>query len=567
MHRWVEVSALGDLLVRTATRHPERDAIVVPEGRRTFAELLEAARHTARGLWSLGVRRGDHVGILMHNSLELCEAFFATVLLGGVVVPISTRFKTNELAYVVENADLVTILTTDDPDGHADFVGLLHESLPGLAESADPTDVRAASAPRLTSAVLLRGAGRSGFLDRSAFDERAAAEPSPAPADEQHLYVRLRDPAAIIYTSGTTSNPKGCVLSHEALTRTAVARAVERLEEAEDERVWCPCPLFHVGAIAPLVGSIALGHTFMTMGHFEPGAALAMIENERATTLWPLFPAFTQSLIDHPDFERHDLRRVRQMPTVGPPEALAATQRAFPQARVFNAYGMTETCAIITMPERGDTPEQSFAWCGRPYDGIELAIADPESGAHLSVGELGEVLVRGYCILEGYYRDPHKTAEAIDLDGWFHTGDLGLLDRDGRLAFRGRLKDMLKVGGENVAAVEVEAFLSSHAGVRHAEVVGAPDRRLDEVPVAFVEPRPGVAVTEDELIAYCRGRIASYKVPRYVRFVTADEWPMSATKVNKAVLRERIAKELSSSLALSGYEPSNSSTSSPDVPR
>jgi fatty-acyl-CoA synthase/long-chain acyl-CoA synthetase len=551
MERWTEVSAVGDLLVRTATREPARDAIVLPEGRRSFAELLAAARHTARGLWSLGVRRGDHVGILMNNSLEFCEAFFATAMLGGVIVPVSTRFKTHELAYVVENADLVTILTTSAPDAHIDFVGLLHEALPGLADNADPARLDVAVAPRLSSAVLLNGAGRPGFLGRAAFDERAASEPAPGPADEQYLHVRLRDPAAIIYTSGTTSHPKGCVLSHEAVTRTAVARAVERLEEAADERVWCPCPLFHVGAIAPLVGSVALGHTFMTMGHFEPRAALTMIEGEHATTLWPLFPAFTQSLIDHPDFARFDLSRVRQMPTVGTPEALAATQRAFPQARVFNAYGMTETCAIITLPERGDTPEQCQEWCGRPYDGIELAIADADSGAHLPADQMGEVLVRGYCVLDAYYRDPHKTAEAIDLDGWFHTGDLGLLDPDGRLAFRGRLKDMLKVGGENVAAVEVEAFLSSHAAVRHVEIVGTPDRRLDEVPVAFVETRPGAAVTEEDLIEYCRGRIASYKIPRHVRFISADEWPMSATKVNKAALRERITQELASSLGVS----------------
>jgi fatty-acyl-CoA synthase/long-chain acyl-CoA synthetase len=287
-----------------------------------------------------------------------------------------------------------------------------------------------------------------------------------------------------------------------------------------------------------------MGDTFMTMTHFDPGVALEQIESERATTLWPLFPAFTQALIEHPRFEHVDVSRVRQLPTVGPPQALRAVQEAFPDARVLNAFGMTEASAIITLPEHGDDLAQRTEWCGAPFRGIEIAIADPDSGEHLDPHEMGEILVRGYCILEGYYRDPQKTAEALDEEGWLHTGDLGLTDADGRVAFRGRLKDMLKVGGENVAAVEIEAFVRTHAAVRHVEVVGAPDARLDEVPVAFVETYSGHEVTERELIAHCADRIARYKVPRHVRFVEPGEWPMSATKVDKNALRTRIRTEL-----------------------
>ncbi|MQA17472.1 MAG: AMP-binding protein, partial [Pseudonocardiaceae bacterium] len=267
-------------------------------------------------------------------------------------------------------------------------------------------------------------------------------------------------------------------------------------------------------------------------------------ERARATTLWPLFPAFTRGLIDHPLFSATDLGRVKQLPTVGPPEMLLAAQRAFPHARVMNAYGMTETSAIIVLPEHGESLEHRVEWSGTPFRGIEARIIDPETGGPAHPGEIGELLVRGYCILDGYYREPQKTADTIDDEGWLHTGDLCLMDEEGRVAFRGRLKDMLKVGGENVAALEIEAFISSHSAVRHVEVVGVPDPRLDEVPVAFVEVYDGDGITEDALIEFCEGSLASYKVPRHIRFVEPYEWPMSATKVDKTALRERIQEEL-----------------------
>jgi acyl-CoA synthetase (AMP-forming)/AMP-acid ligase II len=539
MEEWTEVSTLGELLARAAGVHPDRDAIVFPEERRSYRELLDGARHVARGLWALGVRPGQNVAILMPNCMEFVEAFFGATLLGAVIVPLNARYRIAELGYVIENADAACVLTTDRVAEHVDFTGVLRGSLPSLGTAPDPANLELPEAPRLKCAAVLHGEDRPGFLGREGFD--ALAEQAPS-LDDLRQHVRIRDVATILYTSGTTSHPKGCMLTHEAIVRTAAARVVERLVHADEERLWCPCPLFHVGAILPLIGCVTFADTFMTMTHFEPGPALEMIERERATTLWPLFPAFTNALIDHPDFARTDVSRVKQLPTVGAPENLRTVQRAFPQARVMNAFGMTETAAIITLPAHADTLEQRTDWCGQPFRGIELDVVDPDTGASLPPHTMGEIIVRGYCVLEGYYRDPQKTADSIDADGWFHTGDLGILDPDGRIMFRGRLKDMLKVGGENVAAVEIEAYIGDHPAVRHVEVVGIPDPRLDEVPVAFVELYDFGELTEDDVIAFCRDRIARYKVPRHVRFV--QEWPMSATKVNKVALRERIGAEL-----------------------
>lgn len=545
MDKWTEVLPVGDVLVRGAALYPEREAVVFPTERRTYRELLEGAQHVLRGLWALGVRPGDHVGILMPNCAAFLEAYFATALLGAVATPINARYRRTELQYIIENADLVTVLTTDVIDEHVDFGEILHASLPSLSKqgagsAADRLELP--EAPRLRNIALMHGGeNKAGFIGRQAFNQLASSV-DPAVVAELRHRVRLRDLATIVYTSGTTSNPKGCMLSHEAVVRTSIARAVERFSRKGIERLWCPGPFFHMGALAPMLGSLALGDTFLTMMHFDPTEALAMIEREQVTRLWPLFHPIIQRLMDDPAFASTDLSRVTGFACSGSPETVRRMQRAFPGARVVGAYGMTETCAVIVVPVIEDKTDSALE-CGKPYRGIEIDIVDPASGVECSPGELGEIWVRGYCCMEGYYRDPQKTAETIDPDGWLHTGDLGLLTQDGSLVFRGRLRDVLKVGGESVSAVEVESFLHTHPAIRHSEVVGMRDPRLEEVAVAFVELYAGATLSEEEVIGFCRQEIASYKVPRRVWFINLDEWPMSATKVDKVALRQRVIIE------------------------
>jgi fatty-acyl-CoA synthase/long-chain acyl-CoA synthetase len=266
------------------------------------------------------------------------------------------------------------------------------------------------------------------------------------------------------------------------------------------------------------------------------------MEQEGVTAAWPWFPAILQPLLDHPQFRPERLASLRKALLIAPQTLVERVQALFPQVEFMQACGMTETAGIFALCGPDETHEQRATSQGKAVPGVEVRIVDPESGEPMPHDKVGEILVRGYCVMSGYYRSPEKTAEALDEEGWLHTGDLYAQSVDGRLTFNGRAKDMLKVGGENVAAVEVEAYLCRHQAVKIAEVVGRPDPRLDEVPVAFVELRPGHTAQPQELIDFCIGKIASYKVPRAVYILGESDWPMSATKVDKRALRDRLAK-------------------------
>jgi len=277
------------------------------------------------------------------------------------------------------------------------------------------------------------------------------------------------------------------------------------------------------------------GAAMLSMTHVDAGTALEMMERERATIAFPSFPTITQQLINHPDFRDRDLSSLRRINNVAPPDVLRQFQEAFPQAVQTSAYGLTEAGGVIAFNHPHESLETRLTTCGQPMPGLEAKIVDPDSGADLAVGERGEILIKGYSVFEGYYKSPEKNAEAF-IDGWFRTGDLCSMDQDGYIQFHGRIKDMLKVGGENVAAIEIESLLATHAAVTLAQVIGVPDAKLLEVACAYIELADGVFASESELIGFCRNKIASYKVPRYIRFV--NEWPMSSTKIQKYVLRE-----------------------------
>ncbi|GAA5063722.1 class I adenylate-forming enzyme family protein [Nocardia callitridis] len=536
---WCTVTPLGDLLVWGAHEHPDRDLIVFPDQRFSYAQVLERAVGVARGLLALGVRPGENVALLAPNGIEFVEGFFATALIGAVVVPLNARHKAQELGYIIENADITALLTVSDPDDYVDFAEVLHEALPSLATCGNG-DLTVPEAPRLRRALLLRGAGRPGFTSRAELDD-AARSVEPAVVHRHRRRVSMRDIAAILYTSGTTANPRGCLLTHESMTRGPVERATRRLSSGERHISWAGGPLFHIAALAPLIGTIGAGGTYLTDTFFEPGRAIALIAAERPTCVWPWFPAPMQMMMAHPDFDATALDSIRYLFLIGPRVLIEQVQSLFPDAELMAACGMTETTGIYALSDPDESFEDRSSAQGKAVPGIEIRIIDPETGAEQPVGVPGEILIRGYCVTVGYYKDPAKTAEAIDPDGWLRTGDLYSRNESGCLVFHGRLKDMLKVGGENVAAIEVESFLCEHPAVLTAAVIGRPDDRLDEVPVAFVEVREGHRLTEAELIAFCDGKIGRYKVPRAVFFVEPGEWPMSATKINKRGLTARLA--------------------------
>jgi fatty-acyl-CoA synthase/long-chain acyl-CoA synthetase len=540
----IDATTLGDLLLKAWDRFPHKEALVFPGERKTYDEVVNSVLHRARGLHALGVKPGDHIGILLPSSIEFVETLFASAICGAVSVLMNARFKAPEMAYVAENADLVAIVTNDLVSEHVDFASRLNEAFPDLAGSSDPQALALANAPELRRIIQFGGSKVPGFVDQRTFDA-AAATISEDQIHRIRLGVRVRDTAMILYTSGTSAHPKGCLLSHEAFVREAGNLARNRWAFTEDERAWSPLPLFHVAAMLAMLGAVDVGGTFIGQPHFDAGESLRQIADERVTMMFLPFVTFHQAMIAHPDWARTDMSSVRLQNSCFafmPDRVGQAYRDKAPGMLQVGTFGMTEASGIVTTGGYTMDPEMGFTRLGFPLAGIEVRVVDLETGIDLPLGERGEVLIRGYNLFDGYYKDPVKTAEALDPEGWYHSGDIGSLDEAGHLMFHGRFKDMLKVGGENVAAAEVEAVLATHPAVRLAQVIGLPDERLAEIPAAFIEPSGEAEADPEELIAYTKARLASFKVPRHIRFI--DEWPMSASKIQKFKLRTQLMNEL-----------------------
>lgn len=525
---WINVTTFGDLLVRAVDQWGDNEALIFPDQRLTYTELLAASSVKARSLLGLGIGPGDHVGLLMANCLEYVECLFAAQLIGAVVVPVNARFKAPELAYVVENADLDILISHDLISEYANFGDLLDEAF-------------AQARPACLKHLVMLGKHRPGFLSEQEFDEISVSISADA-VDHYRGQVSLRDTAIMMYTSGTTAHPKGCPLSHEMLVRNGMNMNQSRYFLIETDRFWAPLPLFHMAAILPLLCCMDAGAAMLSMTYVDAGQALQMMEQERVTIAFPSFPTVTMSLIQHADFASRDLSSLRRINNVAPPDLLRQFQDAFPQAVQTGAYGLTEAGGVIAFNHPEESLESRLTTCGKPMPGLQARIVDPDTGAELGRGLKGEILLKGYAVFEGYYKSPEKNAAAF-VDGWFKTGDLCAIDTSGSIEFHGRIKDMLKVGGENVAAIEIESVLASNPAVAMAQVIGVADDRLFEVACAYVELLPGAAIDEADLIEFCRDKVASYKVPRYIRFVS--QWPMSATKIQKFVLRDWFLGETS----------------------
>ena len=540
---FIEATTIGDLIDRAASRSGG-DALVFPDARITWPELSRRTDEVARSLAGLGVGPGSTVGILMHNCLDFALLLIATAKLGAVVVPINGRYKVHELSLVIEHSDIGVLATAAGAEASTAYPALLGQVFPDL-EGQDPERLRLAAAPQLRLLVDLGdGPAAPGFLDRARF-EAAGESVALAEVKTHQERVRIRDVAMLMYTSGTTARPKGCLLTHEALVRHGINIARNNYFMTAEDVFWNPLPLFHIGGIVPILSCASVPAKYVHAGHFDADVAIRQLEEERATILYPTFETIWLAILDHPRFEEADLTSIRLIHNVGVKERLMQMQDRMPWAVQVTAFGMTECSSHLTFPALDDPYEVRMTTLGRPLRGLEVKILDPESGEERAPGEVGELCYRGYSRFEAYHKDPELTAASMGPGGFFRSGDLARADPDGRLVYAGRLKDMLKVGGENVSALEVEDFVAKHPSVQIVQVVAAPDAKYVEVPAAFVQLRAGAAVAEEELVAFCVGQIASYKVPRYVRFV--DEWPMSGTKIQKFVLRERIAKELEAS--------------------
>ncbi len=540
-HPWISVTTIGDMLDRRVAEKPEHEAIIYPDIRYTYKQLSEEAERYSRGLLALGVQPGDRVGYFMHENASLAAILYGAAKIGAVLVPVNARFKMQELRQVIVHSGIKVLFTSRAKDG-TDYAGLLIERFPELVD-ADASKLNLASAPKLSAVVYLgTGAVEGGILHETQF-QRYAATVSIDDVEKRQAAVRVRDTAMLVYTSGTTAAPKGAMISHESFSRSVQEVIEGRLEVSGNSKVWTMLPLFHMGGLAFLLGSVCAGATFIHPGYFDPTVSLKQLREERCTHAIPGFDQFWKEILMHPDRKPKDLDTLEVILLVGVEESLRQLQEQTPHAPLVTNTGMTEAGGFIAVSSPRDPLELRMTAGGLPFRGIECEIHDPDTGELVPWGGVGELWFRGPYQFDGYFLDSEANAAVFDERGFFKTGDLVRIHESGRLNFVSRLKDMLKVGGENVAAAEVEGFLLAHPAVHLAQVVAAPDERYGEVPAAYLQLKPNAVVTEEEIIEFCNGQIARFRVPRYVRFV--DEWPMSGTKIKKHVLRTQIAEELS----------------------
>lgn len=510
-----------------ADRFADRPALIYEGSEATYTQLLEQVVERARGLIGLGVRPGDHVGILAPNGWDYVVLYYAIEMVGGCAVLLNARYRPDDLGYVVPKAQISLLFVGGHAWQFCDYRPMLTEVFPELA-SWTGGDLHVAAAPALRMVVEL-GDDRPGVWPAEDVLMAAARDIPVDAVTERAVAIRAEDVGLIIFSSGTTSRPKACMLTHLSLSRMGEAMA-HSFRLTEHDRVWDPLPLFHMSTILPMAGCRATGACFIGMRHFSADEAMKLLIERRPTVQYAGFPTIISALVTHPAFERYDQSALRINHVVGPVDLMRRYATLFPGATYVNSYGLTEATGVPCYSDVDDPDEVLFTTSGPICDGMELAIFG-EDDAIVPEGEPGEIRLRGFGVFAGYFDDEDANAAAFDAQGWLRTGDLGRIGAKGRVVYEGRLKDMLKIGGENVAAVELESFLATHPAIRMAQVIGVPDERLMEVAAAFVELNPGESMSEEDVAWHCAGRIASYKVPRYVRFV--DSWPMSATKVQK----------------------------------
>jgi acyl-CoA synthetase (AMP-forming)/AMP-acid ligase II len=531
----------GRMLRASAAARDDSDALVFPDRRLSHAELYRSARAWAKAFLAMGIQPGQNVGILLTTRPEFVELLFGIVMTGAIAVPVNARYQAHELGFVVKDADLVTLVTTGKVADQLNFAERLQAAFPALG-AADPHALHLDAAPMLRRIICVDPPCQPFMISRETALKTGEGI-SDADLEARIDAVDPEDIAFILYTSGTTANPKGALISQRAIIGNSRNLGVRYRVTAED-KVWSPLPIFHIAGILPLTMVLDAGGAYLTVPHFDAGTALAMLGREGATVAYPSFVTIMQDLITHPSFAETDLSKLRLMNSnfaVQPAWIKEAMTKAMPHTVQVGTYGLTEGAGTICTSNIDDSFDLRTGRLGVPLAEWEVRIVDIETGKDCDLGERGEIVARGPNMLKGYYNAPEKSAEVLR-GGWFHTGDIGSFDESGHIMFHGRTKDMLKVGGENVAAAEIESMLQTHPAVKLAQVVGIPDPRYVEVPAAFVELTAGASATEAELIAHCKGQLASFKLPRHVRFV--EEWPMSTSKIQKYRLRTRLVEEL-----------------------
>ena len=541
---WVDGLLIGEVLRRTAERCADRDALVFTslDYRRTWREFYEEVDLAARGLWSLGLRPGDHLALWATNVPQWVVLQFATARIGVVLVTINPAYRPFELEYVLRQSD-ASALCLVDRFKTSDYFAMLAQACPELVDS-EPGLLQSPEYPELQWVIALRGETPPGAISWDDLLERGRGETLDWPAVEASLH--FDQPINIQYTSGTTGFPKAATLSHRNLLMNAFyIGACQRM--SADDRICIPVPFYHCfGCVLGTLCSAVYGAAMIVPADsFNPAATLAAIERENATALYGVPTMFIAQLQD-PTLAERKITSLRTGIMAGSPcpiEVMKQVIDVLGAREVTIAYGQTEASPVITQTRYDDPLELRVETVGQPLPGFEVKVVDPADGRTLGDEVQGELCARGHGVMIGYYGDPAATAAAIDSEGWLHTGDLAVRRPDGYYHITGRIKDMVIRGGENIYPREVEEYLFRHPAIEQASVVGVPDPKYVEELCAWIKLKAGHTLTEDEVRTYVKAGLAHFKVPRYVRFV--ESFPQTVTgKIQKFKIRELMIAEL-----------------------
>ena len=542
-HGASDVPLLGETIGvnfdRTVARFPDQPALIsCQQGINwTYRELSEKVDAFAAGLLKLGLEPGDRVGIWSPNNAEWIVTQFATAKAGIILVNINPAYRLSELEYALNKVGCRALVTATRFKT-SDYIGMVNTLAPELAR-AKPGHLDSAKLPHLRAVIQIGESAPGTIPFDSIYD-----------SDQSHLKetgekLQFDDPINIQFTSGTTGLPKGATLTHHNILNNGFFDG-EMMHYTHADKVCIPVPMYHcfgmvIGALACTTHGAAI--VFPGEG-FDPLATLQAVANERCTSLYGVPTMFIAEL-DHPEFKTFDLTSLRTGMMAGAPcptEVMNRCVRDMHLTEMTIGYGMTETSPVSTQTAIGDPIEKQTGSVGRVHPHAEIKIVDNE-GRIVPAGTPGELCTRGYCVMLGYWDDPEKTADAIDRNGWMHTGDLATMDDDGYFNIVGRIKDMVIRGGENIYPREIEEFLYRHPAIQDVQVFGVPDQRFGEELCAWIKIRPGSNLTADAVKDFCKDQIAHYKVPRHIRFV--DEFPMTVTgKMQKFIMRETMTEEL-----------------------
>jgi len=517
---------IGENLEHTTARFGDRDALIVRHQgiRCTYEEFDDATDRLAKAFLHLGVAIGDRIGIWSPNNAEWVAVQYATAKIGAILVTINPAYRSSELEYVINQSGTRFLISAPSY--------LTSDYRAMVAEVSDAT-------PALDRVIFLDSPEWGDLFDTGdAFPDEELWEREALLTPDQPINIQ--------YTSGTTGFPKGATLTHRNILNNGFFCG-ETLGYTERDRVCIPVPFYH--CFGMVIGNLACTTHGAAMvvpsAGFDAGAVLEAVEAESCTSLYGV-PTMFIATLEHEDLAKRDVASLRTGVMAGAPCPIEVMKRVMGElnmSEVTIAYGMTELSPVATQTLRSDSVERKVSTVGTAHPFVEIKIVDPATGATTPTGVSGEFCARGYSVMQGYWEEPERTAEAIDRDGWLHTGDLAVMDDDGYVKIVGRLKDMIIRGGENVYPREIEEYLFTHPDIVDAQVIGVPDERFGEQIMAWVQTREGSNVTEADIIEFCKGRIAHYKVPRYVRFT--DAYPMTVTgKIQKFKLKERAIREL-----------------------